>query len=104
MPGVVAEDHPGPRRKAEAVGARTQVAVGEAEVLRQGEGAVEVVAECQRGPGGEGAEEVGADSHPVEVGEEVVEVGQLHPPVWVAVVVLRAQLDPLLSANRRCKC
>lgn len=76
------------------------------EVLHLGEEVVEVVVECQRDQGEEEEEEEGEDSHQVEVGEEVVEgeAALLHPLVRVVEVVLRAQLDPLQSANTGQKC
>lgn len=98
----MAEAHLGPPRKAGEVVARNPAVVGEAEVLHREEEAVEVAAECQHDQREEvEAVEEGEDSHQVGVGEEVAaeEVVLLHPLVRVVEVVLRAQVDPLQSAN-----
>lgn len=92
------EDRLGPQRMVEVVGVHSQGVAGGVEVLRP----VEVVVVVSQHDQGEEEEVVeGENSHQVEVGEEVVEEvgGPLHPLEEVVEVGVRAQLDPLQSAN-----
>ncbi|KAK5924822.1 hypothetical protein CgunFtcFv8_017402 [Champsocephalus gunnari] len=89
----------GPQRMVEGVGVHSQGVAGGVEVLRPVEVVVVVVSQHDQGEEEEVVE--GENSHQVEVGEEVVEEvgGPLHPLEEVVEVGVRAQLDPLQSAN-----